>query len=149
MSWTISSCHRRIGGWSHNVVHCTSEGNSHKTAQNATIEEQQIRKRKSDNIAAWEPYTDHDLVEITLAIDKLGTPTRNETRPETPKYVSLHGTTAEAESARNRLEESMEAALEDQGGDEPYTWKRIRKVSNEVALQTLGKNNRNLAKDLG
>ena len=73
-------------------------------------------QRKCDGAYAWEPYTDHEPVELAIKVEHLWTPRPAvETRSAEPHYRKLIGKSSSAEEARVKLGEAIEEKLKEFG----------------------------------
>ena len=99
-----------------------------------------------DGVVAWQPYTDHDPVEVRVEWKKWWAPPVRAAGQvggarKKPAYGRLRGSTQEAKDLRKELEESMEKAVEVWElamGQEEMEWEEICEVSYKVALEKLG-----------
>eukprot|EP00973_Karenia_brevis_P076544 10633927-Karenia_brevis.AAC.1 len=96
---------------------------------------------RDDGVIAWEPYTDHHPVEVTLRTGKdWARQVRvrekcKETEAE-PDWARLRGGTQAAAAMREALASAMDDRVKQMQGDDE--WSEICEVSHEVALAVLG-----------
>ena len=89
---------------------------------------------RPDGAVAWEPYTDHEPVEISIKCDRMWVPAKENNHGGIPHYARLVGPTEEAKSLRNELSEQMNEAM----GATSDEWGEICERSIGVALAVLG-----------
>ena len=105
-----------------------------------------VEEVRDDGVIAWQPYTDHDPVEVRVEWKKWWAPPvraagQGGGARKKPAYGRLRGSTQEAKDLRKELEESMEEAVEEREaatGQEEMEWEEICEVSYKVALEKLG-----------
>ena len=89
---------------------------------------------REDGAVVWEPYTDHEPVEMTLNCEKFWVPAKVKQKNPQPNFARLSGTTEEAKRKRSELESKMDEGI----GDETETWEKVVETSLGIAMEVLG-----------
>ena len=135
--WQVRRCHTlhygtRQGGEARRRA---ERAEATRSTQRGEVYRFEVEYRE-DGAIAWEPYTDHDPIEIVIATQVYWNTIEKEKMEPEPDWTKLWGNNERAEEMRKKLEQEIEATMSRGiGGD---GWEEVCNTVIATSFQVLG-----------